>query len=190
MSGLALQMKYRLGELAKAHRVTLPTAYTTESLLPICDDDRVILSGYASTFDVDAERMRFAPNALRWFSWAMPPLLLRHRPGAIGTVDRLEFSSCGLRCSVSTDHELGKLMPAFSIGATIQAYVLRDADTPQFYADVLVATLDEVSLTDRPCLASALVNQRMPALPYLPSHAALVEKLARVRQMVQQLEFA
>lgn len=182
--GVALQMRYRLAELAARHRVPLPTGAHTEPPLPCCDGP-MLLAGYASTFDIDLERTRFAPDSLRWLPWQKPPLFHRHVSGEIGTVDSLSYSDAGLRVMVLTDHPQAKLCGAFSIAATIKSYVLRNANGPDFYAEVLVATLDEISLTSTPANPQALVHERMPASLHGPAYTVLVERIARLRLLLQ-----
>jgi hypothetical protein len=182
--GLALRMKHELHALAARHRVPLPTGAHTEPPLPCCDGP-MLLAGYASTFDIDFERTKFAPDSLRWLPWAKPLLFHRHVPVVIGTVDSLNYSDAGLRVVARTDHRLAKLTAAFSIGATIKSYVLRNADSPDFFAEVLVATLDEISLTSTPANPHALVHERMPASLHGPAYTVLVERIARLQQMVR-----
>jgi hypothetical protein len=157
MTGTALTMQVQLAQLAKRHGIAPPQQQHVEPALPECDGPQV-LSGYASVPIVDHHRMLFRKHSLSWLDWQMPPLLLRHGAEVIGTVDQLEWTDKGLAVSVTTAHPQAKLCAAFSITATVNAYVLRDVDGPRFFAEVTSAWLESVSLTSSPACPAALVG--------------------------------
>jgi hypothetical protein len=158
--GLALKLRLELDALARKHAIRPPLP-PYEPLLPECDDRAVLLSGLASTFDIDSERLKFLPGSLKWSQ--LPELRWRHQPGVIGTVETLKETIRGLTITVMTDHHLGKVGPAFSIAATIHSYELRNTDNPDgFHAAITKAHIDEISLTPMPANAHALVFERWP----------------------------
>jgi hypothetical protein len=186
MHGMALKMRCELRELAKRHRVPPPTPYIDPGLPPT-DDSPCVLSGLCSDYSVDLERVRFRKYSLLWSPYRLPPLYLRHDTSrVIGSVDQLEDSDDGVRVSVTTDHASAMRCGAFSIAATINAYHLERIDTPQFCAVVESATLDEISLVDRPCNPRALVFERAPAKsPWHDHNALLLRWIDTMRQLVQ-----
>jgi hypothetical protein len=184
--GLGLKLKLELEELRQRHRLP-PPVLSVEDSLPDCDDDLVVLSGYAATFDVDAERMKFRPSALRWSTSSMPDLRWRHGAESIGTVDQIEHTDCGLRVSVTTAHPLAKNAGAFSVCASVRDYVLRNVDSPDFYAEILDASIDEISLTPQPANKHALVMERMPARHPLHERNMLMLKWVGLMQQLVQL---
>ena len=107
-------------------------------LLPATDRPQ-ILQGYAATTDVDRQRMKFQPYCFGYplLSWkALPPLHARHDESkTVGSVDALTYDDKGnltCRCTVVDPH--ARRLPAFSVGARVLDYELRDVDTPHYYA--------------------------------------------------------
>jgi hypothetical protein len=121
----------------------------------------VILSGLASTVDLDNDRVRFRAYAFDnvYPGAKLPPLLLRHdRPA--GIIERLFYDDSG--CLMIVAHcsdPLASMMPAFSVAATILDFAIDKASAT---ATVTRARIEEVSLTDRPANPAALVTARVP----------------------------
>ena len=79
----------------------------------------------------------------------MPRLLYRHNAESpAGTIDDLRYDLDGnvLLCAHVTD-ALAKRAPALSVAATVHSFELVNADTPDFFARILRASIDEISLT-------------------------------------------
>jgi hypothetical protein len=183
--GVGLRLKMELAELRQRHRLPPPVPHIEESL-PETEDAPCTLSGYASTYDVDLERMKFRKYSLLWSPYKLPPLYYRHQPLVIGTVVELQDTDAGVGVSVITDHPPAMCCAAFSIAATIHAYHLEQADTLQFYAVVERATLDEISLVDRPANPRALVYDRVPARsPCHETNELLLKGFRTLQQLVE-----
>lgn len=163
--GQAWAMAVALARLARQHGgVPTPTPRPLALAAPAEGD--LFVTGFASTPDVDFERVKCAPHSLSWSS-SLVPLLIRHDADQIaGVVDALNYDSAGrLSVRATLTHPLAKQMPAFSIAATVHSFTMRNENTPDFYAEVTKAVLDEVSVTDRPANPQALMLWRheMPA---------------------------
>jgi hypothetical protein len=156
----ALQMKYRLRQLERQRGVGTAAPVPVPMTDPVAGPQ--VLEGFASTPDVDADRMVFPPGSLEWP--VLPKLLWKHRDDEIaGTVDHLRYDLAGrLRIVATVGHELGRRAPAFSIGAKVLDYKIVDVDTPNFHALVTRAILHEISLTDLPANRFAVVAKRAP----------------------------
>ena len=127
-----------------------------------------MLEGFASTTDVvDSERIRIAPLA---FGASLPkdlPLLYNHdAKEPAGSIDELYYDAKGqLMVRATVTHPRARRCQAFSIGAKVRDYALRDADGQNFYAEVLKAELTDVSLVERPVNPNARVLQRSRPTP-------------------------
>ena len=162
-TGNALRLKLELRELANKHRVTAALPPPLPMTAP--SSCAQVLSGFASTGDVDHERMKFSGHAFGLVSPRRTKLLYRHDPNVVaGEVQELfydEFGRLKIRCCV--DHVEARRCGAFSISARVNEYRICNADTPDFFALINDATLDEISLTDAPSNRHALVRSRFPA---------------------------
>ena len=109
--------------------------------------------------------MKFRGHAFGLVSPRRTKLLFRHDPNVVaGAVEQLSYDEYGrlkIRCRV--DHEQARRCRAFSVSARINEYRLCDVDTPNFFAEVIDANFDEVSLTDLPANSRALVTSCFPA---------------------------
>ena len=103
----------------------------------------MVLSGLASTFDVDNERVRFLPRAFGPLPKSLP-LLFEHDPDQVaGTVDELSYDQTGNLCvTVTATHQLARRCNAFSVGAKVRDYVVSD-EGPSFFATVREAVLTD-----------------------------------------------
>jgi hypothetical protein len=72
-TGLALQMKWKLAQLARRHNVDL-TPIAQPETLPECDPRPMIMRGFATVPVIDRQRMRFRKHSLGWFPWRLPEL--------------------------------------------------------------------------------------------------------------------
>jgi hypothetical protein len=124
-----------------------------------------LLRGVASETAIDLEHTMLLPNALRWKE--LPPLRLRHGDVAVGEIIDLKYVGLGstLQVTCRVDDPEAARMPAFSIGFTPTRYELVDRGGPHFHFRVDAARLIEISLTERPCLRSALVQTRCSVEP-------------------------
>ena len=158
MSGKALEMNLRLKHLMRKYGTSIEP-----HILPLNDpmSGDVMVEGFASTTDVDLDRVSFRAYAFP-LAGTLPPLLYRH--GAVaGEIRELGYDAKGnLRITARVTHEYAKRCPAFSICARITGYEMREADTVNFHA-VATGEIVEISLTDAPANPKALVTQRYPA---------------------------
>ena len=184
VTGLALKMRCELAELARKHNVVQRPPAPLPMMAP--SSYAQVLSGFASTGDVDQERMKFRGHAFRLVSARHVRLLHRHDENQVaGEVQELSYDEFGrlkIRCRV--DHEQARRCAAFSVSGRINEYRLCDVDSPNFYALITDATLDEISLTEIPSNRHALVTSRYPAdarskhLGNLLEWAGALQKLA------------
>jgi hypothetical protein len=186
MSGLALQMRYRLSQIARKHGTPAPVPQRVPRL-PDCDGAQ-ILHGYASAPVVDLERIKFRKYALRWLPWQLPELRYRHGSEIVGTVDHLEETARGLAVRVTTAHELAKCAPAFSVAAAVDDYAICDADGPGFHALIKAAWITEISLTDTPACPAACVWERQPRCPEVAYYDLMIRRVGLLQQLVQSME--
>ena len=173
-TGQALKMKVELAALMRRHGITqvpysLPLAPATPCPMT--------LSGFASTNDIDAERMRFRGFAFGLLRPSCVQLLFKHDSSQpAGVVEKLSYDPYGrLQIECRVDHELGRRLGAFSVGCRIRSYAIHRADSADFYAEIEDAALEEVSLTDCPSNPRALVRSRFPVGP----HVAVFENFER-----------
>ena len=161
--GLAFRMRAELARLSVRHGFAARPGVIPLSA-PV--DGVQVFEGIAAAISIDNERVRFRPYAIAlpgMLRQPNPPLLFRHdRNQVAGEVIELTHKSdgsLGIRCLV--DHEEAKRCGGFSVAASIQAYELREIDDPQnFHALVTSATIDECSITDRPCNRDAILLNR------------------------------
>jgi hypothetical protein len=197
MSGEALAMRVQLARLQQ--RFNIAPAPVLIPLRQDTIDGPVILEGLASTGDVDLTRMKFRGyafiNHCTYLSgYPKPPLLWKHDAAQVaGEIQTLRYDDRGnLRISASVTHEQAKRAGAFSVGAKVLAYELKDADSPDFYALVTSAEIAEISCTDLPANPHALVQHRYKAPPFEACQQALHEGNAllirSVDLMLQQVE--
>lgn len=148
------------------------------------------MRGYAATADIDADRHRFRPGCFGKIDRSKIRLLLKHDPKVIaGTVDDIELDALGRLVVVCTvTHPLAMRMPAFSIGASVENFTIRNPDSAGVYGEVEEAVLDEISLTERPGNRNALLLER-----YIPSaldlsNEAVLAKLKAVQASMMTLQ--
>jgi hypothetical protein len=199
MSGEAMAMRLALARLAVRHGVA-PRPH----IIPLADpiDGPLDIAGYASTADVDLDRVAFrryafCNPALLLPTYARPPLLNKHNEAQVaGTIDSLSYDEHGnvkVRCTVT--HKQAKRCGAFSIRAKILAYELRETDSNNFHAVVTDAEIVEISLTDCPANPRALVQHRHRAAPmaaYLDAinttNTLMIRRIEIVKQMAELLQ--
>jgi hypothetical protein len=159
----AIEIRWRLRQLRHKHRLE-----PEPRSLSLAEAARgpVIIIGIVSTPDLDHDRMQLLPHACR----PLPEpghvrLLLHHDPTRIvGRVEQLFYdSTVNLRIRARVEDAAACRMPALSPGLRLLDGELVDADGPQFRAILRRAVIDEVSLTDKPANAAALITHRMPS---------------------------
>jgi hypothetical protein len=143
-----------------------------------------LLRGVASETAIDLEHTMLMPNALRWKD--LPPLRLRHGDVSVGEIIDLKYAGLGSTLSITcrVDDPEAARMPAFSIGFTPERYELVDRGGSSFHFRVDKARLIEISLTERPCLRSALVQARCSAEPNTfsdPTYRAIMNQVALLK---------
>jgi phage head maturation protease len=189
-TGHALAMRLQLRRLMQRHRVQnefckIPLSEPT--------DHPMILEGYASTDDLDLDRVKMRPYA---FGFPMRrqtrdvPLLYKHDPNQVaGKISDLEYDDFGSLCVWCTvTHPEAKRCGAFSIAATVIDYEIINGDTPDFYAIIKSAGLNEISLTDTPSNPFALVMDRYRVSPAVQTLELLTAKMKCLQQMVALIQ--
>ena len=143
-----------------------------------------VLEGFASTTAIHSNRCKFRGFAFGILRGRVP-LLFRHDETQVaGEIEELSYDQWGnLQIRARVDHEQARRCCAFSVAGRVLEYELRDVDTPNFHAVITDATLSEISLTDRPSNAAALVTSRYPASP----HAAFYDQMQRYVGAMKQL---
>lgn len=203
--GQALRMRVELARLANRHRALSPEKTgivqagssflsshhsVSDIVFPSPCHVPAILDGYASTPDIDLERVKFRPYCLGWRPWRLPPLYYRHDTSrVVGEISELYYDNGQLRVRATVTDDNAARCGAFSIAATITDYELRDEDSPNFYAVVRSAWLDEISLTDVPCNPQALVIRRYsvpPSILFYTLMTARVQRLQQLTALIQQ----
>ncbi len=182
MTGLALKLQYELAAAAKAGGLDRVTGHSILPPLPPIDGE-ITMVGYATVWNVtDHERMAFRPNSISFPKQV--PLHWRHdeRIG-IGTVDNIKADVRGLKVTVTTAHSLAKNAGGFSIGCGIDRYQICDDGTDNVHAVVHAARLCELSITDRPANAQALVQHRWP----VSAHARMLGHGIRAFELIAQV---
>jgi hypothetical protein len=175
----ALAMRWQLRQLQHRHRLQ-PQPCIIALTAPT--DRPMILNGYASTTDIDLDRCRFRGWAFTWLPWAKPPpLLFKHKEPA-GTVDALDYDQRGnLKIRATVTHPVARRCGAFSVGAKVIDYEIREADGPNFHAVITRAEVTEVSLTDVPSNPNALVLNRHPDL-----FSHLMQRVGRLSALLKE----
>jgi hypothetical protein len=120
--------------------------------------------------------MKFRPWCFFW--QGKPKLLHRHAEPAGEILDLCHDARGRLCVRARVTHPEARRCPAFSVGATIEKWELRNADNSHFYGLVTQAIVDEISLTDRPCNPHAVVQLRYRA-PTTPSFHELMQQKVR-----------
>ena len=160
MSGQTWMMGKALGELMQRHQQTL----SSPVLVPLSDpaEGPLMLSGMASTLDVDIERVAFAPFAFEWTGNV--PLMFDHTDQVAGRIELLDFSSKGeLQIRAYVEHPMAVRCNAFSVSCDVLDFTLHRTDSPQFFARAEKVRLREVSLVPAPIQRNARVLKREAA---------------------------
>ena len=185
----ALAMRLKLERLRRHHGhqlqpVTVPLAQPTARAQ--------VLTGRASTTDVDLQRQRFRGWAFGAIHRQPYPLLyFKHDTGRgeVGTITNLEYDSGGnLIITATVTCPLARRANAFSIGCTVRDFEILDAASPDdFHALIRRAELTEISLTDTPANPQARVTARrdVSAQAEFYEHAAAATR--RISQVVKLL---
>ena len=169
-SGLAMQMQLELSALMRRHGFApRPSAVALSAPL----DHIVDVVGYAATTDIDFTRQRFRAYAfnnlcLTLKGYPLPPLHYKHDESRIvGEIISLKYDDRGqLRISARVDDPTARRANAFSIGARILAYEIRDADSAEnVHALISAAELVEISLSDCPANPFAIIQHRSRVAP-------------------------
>ena len=161
---IALEMRVQLRRLMNKHQHQPTLCHVP--LAPHTPHTMMLL-GFASTTDTDADRVKFRSHAFTWDRRQLPLLLHKHNAAQpAGTIESLDYDTNGnLRIRARVDHPEARRCNAFSVGATVVAYEFRDEDNANFHAVIKQAVLTEVSLTETPSNPQALVQHRWQALP-------------------------
>ena len=185
---LGLKMTLQLHKLMCKHGVE--PDWAAAILIPLSPptDHPQVISGYASTGDLDQQRCRFRPFAFELLPKRKVPLLLKHDPKVVvGQIDEWaydDFGSLMVRCTVH--HEQARRMNAFSVSAAIRSYELRAVDDrDNFHALITSAELTEISLTPVPANPNALVMDRNRASPAVAFYDLLGEKVKRLSALAE-----
>ncbi|MGM4958109.1 hypothetical protein [Bradyrhizobium sp. 604_D8_N2_3] len=189
MRGAELKAKY--SELLRLHHCR-PISREVLALLSAATAPQVI-NGIASSPDVDAQRMSFAPHALIWSNLASVPLLLRHDAGkVIGRILDLHYDDSGrLRIEALVEDAVARRMPALSIAATVVEAETINAHSPSgWHFRIRKAVLDECSLTDKPSCSTALILSRRDVGASDTATDDVLASVTRCRAALEQLRAA
>jgi Caudovirus prohead serine protease len=139
----------------------------------------------ASPAVIDRECTKF--SAYCWLPFKSDiPLLFRHDQNKIaGKIEDLRIDDRGLYVRARVTDPDAKRCAAFSVGATIHNYIIRED-----HAQVTSATLDEISLTDRPSNPLALVAYRLPpsvAVEAFDLYARGINKAIEIVELLRKI---
>ena len=185
----ALEMRVRISRLMRRHSVvsdplSIPLAPPT--------DHAQVLEGYASTTDLDLDRVKIRPYAFGWplLIREMPPLYHKHDASQVaGEIEDLSYDDRGnLLVRARVDHPQARRCGAFSIGATVVAYEMKNADRPDFFALITQADLTEISLTDAPANPRALVLRRHRVSALSGFYDAVTEKVRCLTELTKMMK--
>ncbi|MEY9227716.1 hypothetical protein ABIF66_008845 [Bradyrhizobium japonicum] len=178
MRGAALKAEY--ARLMQLHRCR-PISREPLPLLPATAGP-VVVEGVCSSSAIDAERMSFKADSLSWSALDTIPLLLRHAGESVGKILQLDYSAGMLRIKAKVDDETARRQPAFSIAAQIIESELRNGDSPTGWHFVVSrAQIIEISLTDRPSNAAAVVLSRRDVRATDTAYDDLIGSINRLR---------
>jgi hypothetical protein len=182
---MALRMRIELARLQEKHRLSFSAV---ELALADPVPYPVIVSGFASTADIDLQRTKFRPHALWWHS--LPPLYLAHdETTPVGTVDNLEYDQRGrLSVTATVTHDAAKRCNGFSVGARVLEYEIRNADSADYYAVVTRAECMEVSLSSRPANPKALVTLRYAKPAASTFHDLMIARVQTLTKIVDHMQ--
>jgi hypothetical protein len=186
------ELKARLAALMGRHNVR-PIERAPIPLLPPTPGPQII-EGVAASAGVDAERMSFKSGSLSWpDDPGKIPFLIRHDPKRVaGRILDLDYRPDGrVFVRARVDDVEGRRMGGFSIAATVIESEVRDEDSPAgFHFVITKAIVDEISATDRPANARAIVTSRRDVAPWddRRSHDELMASLRRVRKGLEDLQ--
>ena len=163
----ALEMRVQLKRLMQRHQIAAPALVNIPLTAPTVG--AMVVTGLASTTTLDLERTKVRRRAFYWGKH-FPPLLYRHDPDQVaGEILALDYDAQGqLRIRARVDHVEARRCGAFSVSMNVEDYEFRDVDDKSFHAFIKRATLTEVSLTQTPANANALVTSRWLAPPQTP----------------------
>jgi hypothetical protein len=174
----ALVMRNQLQRLMARDGVA-PDLYVAK-LADAVDHD-LVMSGLASTGDLDLEYVKFSPFAFgALLPSKLPPLLFDHQPAA-GSVDWLSYDHKGqLLVRATVTHPLAKRCEHFSVGAKIRQSKIHDNGTGDFFAEIISAELSDISLTPTPVNPKAIVVSRGRPSPPSQFYSHLTTKVSRL----------
>ena len=190
-TGDALAMRLKLRTLMQRHRIQ-----NQPCKIPLSEpvDADLMAEGFASTNDLDLDRVRFRPYCFGiptiTFRRGYPPFLVKHDPNRIaGQISELAYDSVGnLLIAATVTDGLAKRMGAFSIRAVVNDYTIVNGDTPDFHALITSATLTEISVTDCPSNPQALVMVKVAGSPAVRTLELLVAKMKLLQQMAALIQ--
>ena len=186
------ELKRRSMQLVQRHSIK-PIERPALPLLPPLACPQIV-EAIASSADIDAERMSFARGSLSWpedLSWL--PLLVRHDAGRpAGRILDLRLDSNGRLCiRAQVDDPEARRMSGISIAATVSESEVHNEDSASgFYFRITKARIDEISLTDRPANANALVTFRRDITTMDCSHDDVAAAVARAQATIENLKKA
>jgi hypothetical protein len=182
MSG-GLSMRVALARRAAYHGL----AYTPVTLPLLLEADApMVMEGVACAVTVDLERVRFLPRCLAWPK--VVPLLYRHSELA-GTIDDLHYSPEGaLMVRATVSHELARRCPSLSAAAIVHHWQMINGDSPNFTAEVVSASIVEISLTPSPANPDCRVTNRYPVPAPVQFYDLMASKVNVLTKMVNLIK--
>jgi hypothetical protein len=164
-------------------------AHPTPLVLPFlpATEGSQYLEGIAAHTSMDLVRTKFKPFC---FTWGKDVKLLYRHDEVAGNITSLNYDAQGnvkVTCEVS--HTLARRSPGFSVGATVKSFAIINGDTPNFYALINEAVIDEVSLTPSPANLECKVTSRTPAFTAHRDFCdAALAKVANMMKLVTSMK--
>lgn len=191
MTSVTWAITKALSELMQRHDQTMSSPAAVPLSAPT---STLMLSGLASTTDVDIERVAFAPFAFDPLP-ADVALHYDHTDQRAGRIELLAHNDRGeLVISAYVSHPQAVRCNAFNVCGDVLAYTLHDTGSSAFYARVEKIWLRETSLVPNPVNARARVLRRSPPSPMskyvvssLEQHGFLIRGVKLIQKQIQTL---
>lgn len=162
MTGSALEMRVKLDRLRRHHSLAAPTPVTVPLSAPT--ERAQVLTGRATTTTIDLQRQCFRGWCFGAIHRCTYPLYFKHITGSgkdVGTIDRLDYDAHGAVIVTATVTDpTARRAGAFSIGVSVRRFQIQNEASPEYFALITEAVIDEISLTDVPANPACLVSSR------------------------------
>jgi hypothetical protein len=186
------ELKKEMARLARKHRTRPIEREPIPLLAPTLTAQ--IVEGCACTPDIDSTRMSFQRGSLSWPSdLSKLPLLIGHDANRVaGKIIELRYDDDGqLHIKALAEDSDARRMGAFSIAATvIESEIRNEHSASGYHASIIKATIDEISITDRPSNQRTLIVERRDATfdgrRSSSSFDEIMAAVGRAQRMIEQ----